>query len=175
MGASCRAKVQLRCFINQVAGTANNCQQQPLTKRVTYGIILKEQYLHKWGVFVVSEPDIAEMLSQWEETYKKGLLTFWMLLLLERRSMYAYEMKKAVGDYSQGTVVAEENSIYRALRRFAAAGLVQSEVQPSDVGPPRRYFRLTQVGRELLASFIRRNILVFQAPRVAEAIDQVVS
>jgi PadR family transcriptional regulator PadR len=121
------------------------------------------------------ESDISELLSQWEGTYKKGLLTFWMLLLLDRHPMYAYEMKAAIDDFSQGTIVAEENSIYRALRRFTAAGLVRSEMQPSDVGPPRRYFSLTLAGRELLSGFIRRNILVFQSPQVAEAISRVIT
>jgi PadR family transcriptional regulator PadR len=122
----------------------------------------------------VSQHDVSELLAQWEKTYKKGLLTFWMLLLLDQRQMYAYEMQAAIDDFSQGTIVAEENSIYRALRRFTATGLVQSEMQPSDVGPPRRYFALTPAGRELLGQFISRNVLVFQSPQVAEAIQRVV-
>jgi PadR family transcriptional regulator PadR len=122
----------------------------------------------------MSENEVANLLTQWEETYKKGLLTFWILILLEQQPMYAYEMKTAIDEFSQGSIVAGENSIYRALRRFTAAGLVQSEKQPSDVGPPRRYFALTPAGRELLANFIRRNILVFQSPQVAEAIGRIV-
>jgi PadR family transcriptional regulator PadR len=115
-------------------------------------------------------PDIQESLLQWEENYKRGLLSFWMMLLLAGQEMYAYEMQAAVEALSQGTLSASENSIYRALRRFTEAGLVRSEVQPSDLGPPRRYFSLTPAGRELLEAFIRRNILVFQSPPVAEAI-----
>jgi len=114
--------------------------------------------------------DVQESLLQWEENYKRGLLSFWMMLLLARQEMYAYEMQAAVEALSQGTLSASENSIYRALRRFTEAGLVRSELQPSEVGPPRRYFSLTPAGRELLEAFIRRNILVFQSPPVAEAI-----
>jgi PadR family transcriptional regulator PadR len=122
----------------------------------------------------MSQTNVSKLLAQWEETYKKGLLTFWILLLLERQPMYAYEMKAAIDEFSQGTIVAGENSIYRALRRFTAAGLVQSEKQPSEVGPPRRYFALTPAGRKILVNFIRRNVLVFQSPQVAEAISRVV-
>ena len=107
--------------------------------------------------------DVQESLLQWEENYKRGLLSFWMMLLLAGQEMYAYEMQAAVEALSQGTLSASENSIYRALRRFTEAGLVRSEVQPSDLGPPRRYFSLTPAGRELLEAFIRRNILVFQS------------
>ena len=122
----------------------------------------------------MSQTNVSNLLAQWEETYKKGLLTFWILLLLEQQPMYAYEMKTAIDEFSQGTIVAGENSIYRALRRFTATGLVQSEKQRSEVGPPRRYFALTPPGRELLENFIRRNVLVFQSPQVAEAISKVV-
>ena len=47
---------------------------------------------------------------EWEETYKKGLLSFWMLLSLTERPMYAYEMKEAVAAFSQGSVSADEKS-----------------------------------------------------------------
>ena len=33
------------------------------------------------------------LLNQWEETYKKGLLSFWLLLLLSRRKAYPREIK----------------------------------------------------------------------------------
>jgi PadR family transcriptional regulator PadR len=118
------------------------------------------------------EPDISQLLSQWEETYKKGLLTFWMLLCLEQRPSYAYEMKEAIAELSQNTIEVDEKSIYRALKRFAETGLVISDFQPSEVGPPRRYFSLTHAGRTLLLNFIDRNILIFQAPAVVKALDR---
>jgi DNA-binding PadR family transcriptional regulator len=66
----------------------------------------------------------------------------------------------------------DEKSIYRALKRFAETGLVISDFQPSEVGPPRRYFSLTHAGRTLLLNFIDRNILIFQAPAVVKALDR---
>jgi PadR family transcriptional regulator PadR len=120
----------------------------------------------------MAQLDIAQLLNQWEETYKKGLLTFWILLRLHQCPAYAYEMKEAIAELSQNTIVADEKSIYRALKRFAEAGLVKSETQPSEVGPPRRYFALTPAGRKLLSLFIGRNILLFQSPAVADAIRQ---
>jgi PadR family transcriptional regulator PadR len=116
--------------------------------------------------------DIAQLLLQWEDVYKKGLLSFWMLLLIQQRPMYAFEMKSAIAEFSQGTIGADEKSIYRALKRFEEAGLIDSDTQPSDVGPPRRYFSLTPSGKELLTQFILRNIGVFQHPTVVKAIEQ---
>ncbi len=119
--------------------------------------------------------NLDALLAQWEETYKKGLLTFWLLLLLSQRKAYPYEMKNEILALSQNSVSADENSIYRALNRLAQSGLVGSELQPSETGPSRRYFFLTDQGRTLLSRFINRNILIFQNPAVAGSIKKVLS
>jgi PadR family transcriptional regulator, regulatory protein PadR len=116
---------------------------------------------------------LERLLEQWEESYKKGLLSFWMLLLLHGRSTYAYEMAAMIGKMSRDTVVADEKSIYRALKRFEENGIVQSRKQNSDIGPPRRYYSLTPLGEQLLARFTERNIRIFAQPDVAAAIDSV--
>lgn len=118
---------------------------------------------------------LQDLLAQWEGTYKKGLLSFWMLLLLSQRKAYPYEMSAAIAELSQHTVTAEDNSIYRALKRLAQSGIVDSEIRHSQNGPDRRYFYLTDLGWELLNRFITRNIQVFQHPQVADLIHQVTS
>jgi len=115
------------------------------------------------------------LLAQWEESYKKGLLSFWLLLLLAQRKAYPYEIKAAINEMSHKTINADENSIYRALNRFADSDIVDSELLPSETGPSRRYFFLTALGRELLNRFIVRNILVFEQPEVAELIQKTIS
>ncbi len=119
----------------------------------------------------MDQDTLLALLDQWESVYKKGLLTFWLLLLLNERPMYVFEMGQELDSVSQGTINADEKSLYRALRRFEATGLVQSSWQPSDVGPRRRYYHLTELGTELLRHFARRNILRFQEPAVASRLD----
>ena len=116
---------------------------------------------------------IAELLNKWEETYKKGLLSFWILLLLYERSSYPYEMSAEVAKISQGTISVDDNSIYRALNRFEAVGIVKSELQQSNTGPQRKYYSLTDRGKALLTEFTQRNIQVFETPSVAERIVNV--
>ena len=118
---------------------------------------------------------LDNLLNQWEETYKKGLLSFWMLLLLAQRKAYPYEIKAAINEMSRNTISADENSIYRSLNRLADSGIVDSELQPSETGPSRRYFFLTPLGHELLTRFISRNILVFEQPDVADLIQKTLS
>lgn len=119
--------------------------------------------------------EIDILLEKWETVYNRGLLSFWILLLLHQRPMYAYEMQDEIRHLSAGTVAPEENSIYRALRRFAREGVVSSQRVRSDVGPPRRYFSLTPAGRELLARFISRNLLAFDQPEVRAVMADVLA
>ena len=118
---------------------------------------------------------LDELLSQWEEVYKKGLLSFWILLLLHQEEMYAYGMTAVIAEMSQETVVVDEKSVYRALKRFEENGIIQSSLRKSSVGPPRRYFSLTVLGKTLLIKFSQRNILIFRDPVVAAAIDGLIS
>ncbi len=117
--------------------------------------------------------DISDLLNKWEETYKKGLLSFWILLLLYERPSYPYEMSAEVAKISQGTISVDDNSIYRALNRFESVGIVQSELQQSSAGPQRKYYSLTNTGKTLLAEFTKRNIQVFETPSVSERIVNV--
>ena len=94
----------------------------------------------------MDEEVLLPLLDQWESAYKKGLLTFWLLLLLCERPMYVFEMGEALTEISQGSMTADEKSLYRALRRFEAMGLVDSTWQRSDLGPRRRYYRPTPLG-----------------------------
>ena len=73
----------------------------------------------------MAEETVLALLDQWESVYKKGLLTFWLLLLLHERPMYAFEMGQELDAISRGTTTADEKSLYRALRRFEAMGLVE--------------------------------------------------
>jgi DNA-binding PadR family transcriptional regulator len=123
----------------------------------------------------MEQPTLDYLLSQWEESYKKGLLSFWLLLLLAQRKAYPYEIKAAINEMSRNTINADENSIYRALNRLADSGVLDSEVIPSETGPSRRYFFLTSLGRALLNRFITRNILVFEQPEVADLIQKTLS
>lgn len=118
---------------------------------------------------------INDLLTTWEEVYKKGLLSFWILLLLHQRTCYAYEMGASITELSQGTIKVDDNSIYRALNRFEQMKIVKGEFQQSEIGPKRKYYSLTDAGVALLSGFIKRNILIFQEPLVEERIQAVLN
>ena len=123
----------------------------------------------------MTDADLSDLLEQWESVHKKGLLTFWVLLLLHERSMYALEIGDALELVSRGTMTADERSLYRALHRFERVGFVESEWKPSDVGPPRRYYHLSKMGEALLQRFARRNILLFQEGDIVQRLTSLLA
>ncbi|HEY4690534.1 MAG TPA: PadR family transcriptional regulator [Anaerolineae bacterium] len=118
---------------------------------------------------------VDDLLEQWEEAYKKGLLTFWLLLLLHEQPCYAFELSAAVAKASNETIAADDQSIYRALKRFEGMKIVSSYWEESPQGPPRKYYRLSDLGEELLKRFIQRNIMLYQDESVEKRVKAVLN
>ena len=104
---------------------------------------------------------IDELLNAWEETYKKGQLTFWVLLSLKESSKCVEDIKDFVENASEGTMTCEEQSLYRNLRKFQHLDIVTYENKKVSKGPDRKYFHLTENGNLLFKRFVERNILIF--------------
>ena len=102
-----------------------------------------------------------ELLNAWEETYKKGQLTFWVFLALKESNKCVEDIKVFVEKVSEGTMSCEEQSLYRNLRKFQHLEIVASENRKVNKGPDRKYYYLTDNGRELFKRFVERNILIF--------------
>jgi DNA-binding PadR family transcriptional regulator len=104
---------------------------------------------------------IEELLNAWEETYKKGQLTLWVFLALKEERKCVEEIKEFVERMSEGTMSCEEQSLYRNLRKFQHLEIVAYESKKVSKGPDRKYYYLTETGKELFKRFVERNILIF--------------
>ena len=104
---------------------------------------------------------LFELLSAWEETYKKGQLTLWIFLSLKDGKKYVDEIKSFVEEQSNQTMTCEGQSLYRNLRKYQHIGVVNFETGKGNKGPERKYYFLTDLGKELLNQFITRNINLF--------------
>lgn len=76
--------------------------------------------------------------------FKKGVLELLVFSLLVERDHYGYEMVEAISDF----INISEGSIYPLLRRLSKEGYVDSYLKESESGPPRKYYRLSQAGRD---------------------------
>jgi PadR family transcriptional regulator PadR len=67
--------------------------------------------------------------------------------------MYGYEIAKAVKAEGEGGLIFKQGAIYPVLRSLNALGLLESRVEASAFGPPRRYYNITDDGRRALSDW----------------------
>lgn len=109
---------------------------------------------------------LNELLSSWENTYKKGQLTLWIFLSLQENEKYVDEIKDFVEKKSNGTITCEEQSLYRALRKYEHIDVLKHELRKGNKGPERKYYYLTDLGNELFNQFVNRNIHLFYSEEI---------
>ena len=86
-------------------------------------------------------------LSQTETQMRKGVLLYCVLLLLQDDKTYTSEIIHAL---RQAELIVVEGTLYPLLNRLAKDKLLAYEWQESEQGPPRKYYWLTDQGKELL-------------------------
>src|SRR5512137_2188943 len=80
---------------------------------------------------------------------RKGLLEYLVLKIVGARSAYVPDILRRLSGTEFAT---QEGTLYPLLSRLRREGLVQYEWQESGVGPPRKYYRLTEDGQTQLAT-----------------------
>lgn len=80
---------------------------------------------------------------------RKGLLEFVVLKIVGAQSVYVPDILRRLAETEFAT---QEGTLYPLLSRLRREGLVQYEWQESDVGPPRKYYRLTPDGQAQLTT-----------------------
>ncbi len=81
----------------------------------------------------------------------KGVLEGCVLETIKHDQTYGYEITQRLRE--QGFVDVVEGTVYAILVRLEKNGLVRSEKKPSEVGPPRKFYDLTDAGVAELRAF----------------------
>lgn len=81
----------------------------------------------------------------------KGILQGCTLAVLSDGEMYGYKIVETLKSYGFNDV--HEATVYPILTRLNKQGLLKYEKRPSDLGPPRKYYSLTQLGKQELELF----------------------
>lgn len=99
------------------------------------------------------------------ELYAKGQLSYLILNCLLERDFYGLDIITEIHAKSGGKVSLKKPSVYSNLTRMEKQGYVSSYIKNSDLGPNRKYYSITDSGRdffrEIEAYFSRNNIDVF--------------
>ncbi len=75
---------------------------------------------------------------------KRGTLEMCVLAILCRGDRYGYELVNIISDCLHVT----EGTIYPLMKRLKDAGSIDSYIVESQEGPPRKYYRITESGRQ---------------------------
>jgi len=87
-------------------------------------------------------------IDNWQTQLRKGILDIVIMNLLSHGPCHGYEMVRQLKK-NQGLKMREGN-IYPILARLEQESLIESYTESSSDGPPRRYFKLTPAGVEIL-------------------------
>lgn len=80
-----------------------------------------------------------------------------ILTMLAAGDRHGYGIRQDVLDHSGGRIELEAGSLYRNIRRLEDAALIEAGRDPRGDDDPRRiYYRLTPLGRRVLAAEMRR-------------------
>jgi len=91
-------------------------------------------------------------LRKFQRELSAGTVSLALLAVLAAAPgpMYGYQIAKQLDETGEGVLSGKQSALYPVLRNLEAAGFLQSHVEPSVAGPPRRYYQITEPGRTAL-------------------------
>lgn len=90
-------------------------------------------------------------LEEWKSQIKRGTLEFCIMQMIDGQARYGYEIISRLEAWP--LLAARESTIYPLLRRLLKEGFLSSYWQETAEGlPPRKYYTITDKGREYLAA-----------------------
>jgi PadR family transcriptional regulator PadR len=91
-------------------------------------------------------------LKKFEKELAAGTVSLVLLAVLAaaREPLYGYQIAKRLERDAGGVLLGKQSALYPVLRNLSAAELLDTFMEPSEAGPPRRYYRITPLGRKVL-------------------------
>lgn len=96
--------------------------------------------------------DLDSQLRKFQKELSAGTVSLALMAVLGAAAepMYGYQIAKQLERVGGGVLSGKQSALYPVLRNLEGAGLLDSHVEPSVSGPPRRYYRITATGRTVL-------------------------
>lgn len=79
--------------------------------------------------------------------FKKGVLELCVLTLLKKKDAYGYDLAEKMAQ----SIEIAEGTLYPLLRKLKLDGLCETYLSERSAGPPRKYYKLTEKGKETQA------------------------
>ncbi|HEX7540773.1 MAG TPA: PadR family transcriptional regulator [Anaerolineales bacterium] len=99
--------------------------------------------------------DQDALTKKFQKEMNSGIASLVLLSVMGQahEPMYGYQVAKLLDDLSQETPMMKQGALYPVLRSLESSGLLESNVEPSVSGPPRRYYTITEAGRQTLVTW----------------------
>jgi PadR family transcriptional regulator, regulatory protein PadR len=96
--------------------------------------------------------DSDSLTKKFQKEMNAGIASLVLLSVVEQNSepMYGYQIARLLEEYSGDASFMKQGALYPVLHSLENSGLLESKVEPSVSGPPRRYYEITAEGRETL-------------------------
>ena len=90
-------------------------------------------------------------IEEWKSQIKRGTLEFCVLTMINKKERYGYEI---ISELDKWPILADkESTVYPLLRRLLKDECLSSFWQDSSEGlPPRKYYLITEKGKEYLGA-----------------------
>lgn len=85
-----------------------------------------------------------------QDQIRKGSTEILILSLLAEEPMYGYQIGQELQQRSEGYFEMKEGLLYPTLHRMAQEGLLSSEWRESGTARRRKYYAITETGRQAL-------------------------
>jgi PadR family transcriptional regulator PadR len=92
-------------------------------------------------------------IDQWNTQLRKGLAELCVLAAVRRLGeAYGYQLVQFLTEHNG--LQLTESTVYPLLARLAREGHLSVTSTPSPAGPPRRYYRITALGKRSLETML---------------------
>jgi len=78
---------------------------------------------------------------------RKGVLEYCILLVLDGKPLYASDI---IDELKNSKMIVVEGTLYPLLTRLKNSGLLAYKWEESTQGPPRKYYELTDTGKQFV-------------------------
>ena len=96
---------------------------------------------------MTNEDKAIKYAEQMATQMRKGFIAYCVLKVCSKKPVYTSDI---IQDLRAAELVVVEGTIYPLLSRLQKEGLLNHEWQESEQGPPRKYYRITDFGREVM-------------------------
>ena len=99
------------------------------------------------------DPDpVEQQVKKFKKELSSGTVALVLLSTLAKAEepLYGYQIAKLL----EHAGTDKQGSLYPVLRNMSANGLLDTRVVPSESGPPRKYFNISELGRVVLNEWL---------------------